>query len=57
MYDALKGIKDEIPLFQSPVQRLYKSRSRLARASRLMLTMLLGRLTGHMTVLILRKSH
>ncbi len=56
MYDALKGIKDEVSLFQGALQRLYKSRSRLARASRLALTMLLGRLTGHMTVLILRKT-
>lgn len=57
MYDALKGIKDEVPLFQNAVQRLYKSHSQLARASRLALTMILGRLTGHMTVLILRKTN
>lgn len=56
-YDALKGIKDEVPLFRGAIQRLYKSRSRLARASRLALTMTLGRLTGHMTVLILRKTN
>lgn len=56
MYDALKGIKDEVPLFRRAVQHLYKSRSRLARASRLALTTTLGRLTGHMTVLILKKT-
>lgn len=56
MYDALKGIKDEVPFFGGTVQHLYKSRSPLARASRLALTMTLGRLTGHMTVLILRKT-
>lgn len=56
MYDALKGIKDEVPLFRTAVQRLYKSRLRFARVSRLALTMMLGRLTGHMTVLILRKT-
>jgi SAM-dependent methyltransferase len=55
-YDALKGIKDEIAFLSPILQRLYKSRFILARAARYLLTLLLARLTGHMILLVCKKS-
>lgn len=55
-YDALKGFKDDLPILQRPLQRLYKSRSILARALRYLLTLVLARFTGHMILLVCKKS-
>ena len=55
-YDALKGIKDEITLFQPLTKKLYASKHVVARGIRLACTLLLGRLTGHMTLLVLKKT-
>ncbi|MBI4256909.1 class I SAM-dependent methyltransferase [Candidatus Uhrbacteria bacterium] len=56
LYDALKGLKDELPLLHHPLQKLYKNKHVVARGFRLLLTILLGRLTGHMTLLVFRKT-
>ncbi len=56
LYDALKGLKDELPFLHLVLQKLYKSKNFLARGFRLLLTVCLGRWTGHMTVLVLRKT-
>lgn len=55
-YDALKGLKDELPFLHAPLQHLYKSRSKLARGVRYLLTLLLSKFTGHMILLVCRKS-
>ncbi len=54
-YDALKGLKDEIGLFHSSLQKLYKNKSAPARAFRFFLTTLLAPLTGHMILLVCKK--
>ncbi|MBI5793564.1 class I SAM-dependent methyltransferase, partial [Candidatus Uhrbacteria bacterium] len=56
LYDALKGLKDELPFLHHPLQKLYKSKHFVARGFRLLLTILLGRWTGHMTLLVFRKT-
>lgn len=55
-YDALKGMKDEIAFLQPILQRLYKSRFIFARALRYLLTLMFARLTGHMILLVCKKS-
>jgi len=55
-YDALKGLKDEVNFGQSFFQRLYKSRSKPAQAIRFLFTLFLGRLTGHMILLVCKKT-
>jgi SAM-dependent methyltransferase len=56
-YDALKGLKDEMSLLRSPLQKLYKNKTTLARAIRYLLTMLLAPLTGHMMLLVCKKTN
>jgi len=53
-YDALKGMKDEFPI--PGLNRLYHSRSKIARALRGVLTVCFAPLTGHMILLVLRKN-
>ena len=55
-YDALKGLKDEIPFLHPMLKKLYKSKTRVARAIRYALTMLFAQLTGHMILLVCKKS-
>ena len=56
LYDALKGLKDELPLLHLPLQKLYKSKHLVARGFRLLLTVLVGRWSGHMTLLVFGKT-
>lgn len=55
-HDALKGLKDEVTLLRPILQPLYKSRSMFARAIRYALTLILARITGHMMLLVCKKS-
>lgn len=55
-YDALKGLKDELSFLHAPLQRLYKSRTIFTQATRYVLTILLARFTGHMILLVCKKS-
>jgi SAM-dependent methyltransferase len=55
-FDALKGIKDEIPFLHPVLQKLYNSKSKLARGLRYLLTLVLARLCGHMITLVCKKS-
>ncbi|MBI4435313.1 methyltransferase domain-containing protein [Candidatus Uhrbacteria bacterium] len=55
-YDALKSLKDELPLLRPLLQKLYTSKSPFARATRLVLTVLFARLCGHMILLVCKKS-
>ncbi|TAL50338.1 class I SAM-dependent methyltransferase [Patescibacteria group bacterium] len=56
LYDALKGLKDELPLLHIPLQKLYKSKLFVTRGLRFSLTFLVGRWTGHMALLVFRKN-
>lgn len=55
-YDALKGLKDEIGVFKPFLTALYNARGVFARGIRFGMTLLLGNLTGHMVLLVLKKK-
>ncbi len=55
VYDALKGVKDEIKLLQPLLQRIYNGKNVFTRGFRFGFTLLFARLTGHMILLVLKK--
>lgn len=55
-YDALKGLKDEVAIFKPFLQKLYEARGVFVRSIRFGMTLLLGNLTGHMILLVLKKK-
>lgn len=55
-YDALKGLKDEVPLFRPLLQSVYNGKGMVARGFRFVATLLLAKLTGHMMLFVFKKQ-
>jgi len=54
-YDAVKGLKDEIPLFRPILQKIYDSRNAFAKGLRFFLTVIFAPFAGHIILLIFKK--
>ena len=52
--DGVKGFKDEIALFSSPLQKLYNGELKIKYYH--LLDRLLSRISGHIILLILKKN-
>ena len=54
-YDGIKGLKDKVSILKRILQKLYDSSNPLMRVVRYILNYLIMPLTGHMSLLILKK--
>ncbi|MFX0137361.1 MAG: class I SAM-dependent methyltransferase [Candidatus Hodarchaeota archaeon] len=55
-YNATKGIKDELPLLKSVLQKIYDSQNILMKSIRFLISMLFSIIAGHSILLIFRKK-
>jgi SAM-dependent methyltransferase len=53
--DAVKGMKDEVPLVRTYLQRIYSSRKFSAKIFRFVFTLIFGRFSGHVTLIVAKK--
>ena len=54
-FDAMKGIKDELPVFRTFFQRIYSNRKLSAKIFRFVFTLIFGGFAGHATLIVAKK--
>jgi hypothetical protein len=54
-HDAVKGLKDEVPLFRLVLQKIYDGRSIFAKVLRGLISVFIAPFAGHIILLVFRK--